>query len=108
MLPKRRRISRKEFPTILSHGKRYNSPFLLLYIAKRDQENMPKNMAENSLFAFSASKKVSKTAVGRNKLRRQGYSIVQKHLTEIKPGYFLFFSFKKAGIGPQSFAVLEQ
>lgn len=50
---------------------------------------------ENSRFSFSVSKKVSKMAVNRNKLRRVGYSIVEKCIENVNPGYFLFFSYKK-------------
>lgn len=88
MLPKNRRIPRKEFQLILNKGKRYNSPIFLLYKAENNTNNQTK-------IAFSVSKKVSKTAVSRNKYRRQGYSVVRKYINQIKPGYFLFFNFKK-------------
>jgi ribonuclease P protein component len=44
---------------------------------------------------FSVSKKVVKTAVGRNKQRRRGYSAISKVYPTVKPGYFLFFVYKK-------------
>ncbi len=103
MLPKKRRISRKEFPYILSKGKRYNSPHLLLYVAKID--NSPET--KDSRFSFSISKKVHPLAVDRNKSRRRGYSIINKNLAKIRPGYLCFFSFKK-GNGEVSFNDLEK
>ena len=90
MLAKNRRIGRKLFPNILTKGKRYNSPILLLYVSTPSVE---KNFL--SRFAFSISKKTAKLAVDRNKHRRRGYSIITKYLKNIKPGYFCFFSFKK-------------
>ncbi len=100
MLPKTRRISKKEFPFILKSGSRFNSPHLLLYIAKTEA-NLP------SRFAFSVSKKICKNAVYRNRYRRQGYSIISKYIKDVKNGYFCFFSFKK-GIYPLSFDDLSK
>lgn len=92
MLPQNRRISKKDFSHILSRGKRLNSEHFLLYIAPTEGAPSPK-----SRVSFSVSKKVSKTAVGRNKQRRRGYSVASKYLGRIKDGHFLFFSFKKGG-----------
>ena len=80
-----------EFPSILTTGKRYNSEHLLLYVAKDYQDKK----SENSRFAFSVSKKVCKNATDRNKLRRQGYSLIGKYTKKIKPGFLCFFSLKK-------------
>jgi len=89
MLPKNRRIARKDFLYVLQNGKRWNSPILLLNIAKMSKDGI------NSQFAFSVSKKVAKLAVDRNKLRRRGYSIIEKKIDGIKTGYFFLFSYKK-------------
>ncbi|MBA3733099.1 ribonuclease P protein component [Patescibacteria group bacterium] len=91
MLPKKRRISRKEFPHILSTGKRFNSQSLLLYLAL-DKTNIL------SRFSFSLSKKTCALATERNKYRRQGYSLITENLKRIKPGFLLFFSFKKGSL----------
>ncbi len=90
MLPKNRRISRKEFGHILGNSKRYNSPSLLLYIAK-----IASNKPTPSKVSFSVSKKVCKTAVGRNRLRRLGYSVLGKYLLNVKEDLLLLFVFKK-------------
>lgn len=100
MLPKKRRIQRSMFTEILSKGRRVNSPHLLLYIFPI-KESLP------SHFAFSISKKICKKAVDRNKYRRQGYSIISKHITEVVPGFLFFFSFKR-GLYPISFDDLEK
>ena len=64
----------------------------MLYVAlNSNKEN--KNI--QSRFSFSASKKVEKSAVKRNKLRRWGYSIINRHTDRIKENTFLFFIFKK-------------
>ncbi len=103
MLPQKRRIARKELSLLLTKGKRYNSEHLLLYVGVDSQKNLPKS----SRFSFSVSKKVSRNAVDRNKLRRQGYSIIQKHTSVLKSGYMCFFSFKKAK-GKLLFSQLEE
>lgn len=102
MLSKDRRIERKEFSLILSTGLRYNSSRFLLYAAK-----MPVNMANfESKVAFSVSKKVCSKAVDRNKYRRLGYEAIFTILKSIKPGYYLFFVYKK-GLIPTSLKTIE-
>jgi ribonuclease P protein component len=102
MLPKKRRIPRKDFVHVLTKGKRFTSPSLLLYMAKIDA----KNGLEPSKFSFSVSKKVCPKAVGRNKHRRRGYSIVSGEISRIKPGFYCFFSVKKTN-KPISFDVFK-
>jgi ribonuclease P protein component len=102
MLPKKRRIERKEFPGILSSGRRFHSPNFLLYILKTDGED-----SSPSRFSFSVSKKVQKNATTRNTYRRRGYSVIKNHLEFIKPGYICFFSFKKSADKP-TFAILDK
>ncbi len=46
-------------------------------------------------FSFSVSKKISKSAVVRNKLRRWGYNFMQKNLSDVKMGVLAVFYFKK-------------
>ncbi len=91
MLPHTERIRRVQFQYILSRGKRYNSPHLLLYIALK---NTPTEKNINN-FAFSVSKKIAKRAVVRNKLRRQGYNIISKYKNKITHSHFFLFCFKK-------------
>ncbi len=87
MLPRNKRIPKKDFKYILTKGKRISTSHLLLYIVKGYKE-------EGSRFSFSVSKKVAKSAVLRNKLRRQGYSSLEDCLLKVKKGYFFFFSIK--------------
>ena len=103
MLSKKRRILRKEFPKILSKGKKYNSLYLIVYITPVDL----KNKNHESKFSFSISKKICPLSVDRNKFRRWGYSIINRHTNKIKIGYLCFFSFKK-GSSQLSFDTLEK
>ncbi len=102
MLPKKRRISRSDFTHILANGRRFNSPHLLLYVVK-NTESRP--IIETKL-SFSASKKVCSNAVGRNKLRRRGYSVIGRNISKIQPGFMCFFVFKKDSLSV-GFKILE-
>ncbi len=69
MLPKRNRISRSLFANVLKNGSfSHSSSFSFRLLIS--QVGLPK-------FSFVVSKKVSKSAVVRNTLRRRGYSIVR-------------------------------
>jgi ribonuclease P protein component len=100
MLPKNKRIPRKEFSYILKNGKRLNSPHFLLYIAKSHKDT------DLSRFSFSISKKILKNAVDRNKHRRRGYAAVKNMIDSVKSSYFFFFSYKK-GAYPLKFSIIE-
>jgi ribonuclease P protein component len=111
MLAKKKRIGKEFFSVCFPDSRRFNSPHLTLTVVKSknwtngQSEEVSNGRAQRtdnvgtgtpSRFAFSVSKKVCKLAVDRNRLRRQGYSIVGKHLAEIPDGFLFFFSFKKA------------
>jgi ribonuclease P protein component len=91
MLPKKRRISRKEFGHLFLNGKRFNSSAFLMNLVTKDKAFS----SNDTRFSFSVSKKVSNSAVLRNKLRRRGYSVVEKNIEKIKTGFLISFSFKK-------------
>jgi ribonuclease P protein component len=100
MLPKTRRIQRQGFSSILSQGKRFASPHLLLYLTKGD-------MAKNSRFSVSISKKVSQKATSRNTYRRRAYSVISKVIKRVNPGFLCVLTFKKTST-PPSFLELEK
>lgn len=79
MLPKSSRISRALFSVLLKSGKYFNSEHFLLRVAP---------LAEIRVSA-SVSKKVSKQAVVRNKIRRRIYSFMREVLPDIKPSLYL-------------------
>lgn len=86
MLPKNRRIPRKMFPIIAGSPKTFRNNLFLLKITESKEPQ--------SRFCFSVSKKVSKKAVTRNKLRRSGYRFVEKHLSGVQSGVLAIFYFK--------------
>ncbi len=82
MLPKKNRITKeKDFQKIFKAGKKYNFPSFKLYIVVK------KNNLKEGRFAFIVSKKVSKKAVLRNKIKRRMRSIIQKYILSIKKGF---------------------
>jgi len=87
MFPKNRRIPREMFP-LLANGSRIhkNNLFLLRFVEVGSEPN--------SRFCFSVSKKVAKNAVMRNKMRRAGYRLLEKYLSEIKFKILAVFSFR--------------
>jgi len=93
MLPSSRRIEKSFFNEIFKKGSFSHSDNLFLVFYKN-----PKVVKSGSRFAFSVSKKVSKKATVRNKLRRRGYSIVKNLINEIKPHYFAVFVLKEGSV----------
>ncbi len=83
MLPKKERLSRKEFNRFFSIGKRIHSPsFQVVFV--------PYATLHASVVV---SKKVAKSAVRRNKIRRQIYDIVRNYRSERQiHGVFIFFT----------------
>lgn len=76
MPPKQSRLTRAEFQTVWNMGKKTHNPLFTLV----KQESFD----ENSHFAVVVSKKVCRTAVKRNLLRRKLYPIIQKNLLKSK------------------------
>jgi ribonuclease P protein component len=87
MLPKNRRIPRKMFPLLSNGGKVFKNNVFLLRLAP--------GIGKEARFCFSVSKKIAKSAVVRNRLRRTGYRLLQKYLPEIKLNVLALFSFRK-------------
>jgi ribonuclease P protein component len=82
MLSKRERISRSQFAEIMKSRQFANSPHFTLRSV---------SVGNIAKFAVSVSKKVSKKAVVRNRIRRRAYSALPKaspglHLLIAKPG----------------------
>lgn len=87
MLPKNQRIPRKMFP-LLSNGAKVfkNNLFLLRFVLVSGEKN--------SRFCFSVSKKIVKSAVVRNRLRRAGYRLLKKYIPRIKSNILAVFSYR--------------
>lgn len=89
MLPKKRRLTRKEIPLLL-RGKRSGSEHIIMYVLE-NSENVLKHSGK---FSISVSKKVAKKAVDRNKIRRRGYVIIMDNLKKINPKNDYLFTLK--------------
>ena len=88
MLKKINRIgSRKEFGEIKKNGELINSPtFGVLVFKNEDKEKR---------FGFIISKKISKRAVDRNKIKRRMAEVIRKNLEKFKDGTRMIFLAKK-------------
>lgn len=88
MLPKSQKIPRSLFKNILNRKKCAFSTIFSLCFDKGKPSTPPR-------FSFVVSKKIAKQAVVRNKLRRRGYSFLQKNKKNIQPSFVVVFFLKK-------------
>ena len=80
MLPKRNRLKkRSDIEAVFKKGKSIKQDFLFLRILR--------NNLKISRFGFMVSKKISKKATIRNKVRRRFGEIIRTNLFEIKKGW---------------------
>lgn len=77
MLPKSNRLTKSAFKLVMDKGIAHHSPIAVLKILKTHGKHG---------FSVSVSKKVSKSAVGRNKIRRRIYSIIKDYRDKIQDG----------------------
>ena len=92
MLKRENRIrSKKEFYKIKNNGSIFYSPFFGFLNYKED-DDLKK-------FGFIVSKKISKRAVDRNKIRRALSEIVRKNLDKFEDGTRVVFLTKKDILG---------
>lgn len=85
MLPKKNRVNKDTFMAIMDKGSITSGSFFVFRYIKQDVPS----------FAFVAPKKLAKTAVKRNSLRRKGYNIIRSY--NLKPVAGIFF-YKKEGL----------
>lgn len=89
MLSKENRLKRKkDFKEVFKKGKGFGKDFLFLKIKKN-------NLKKKSRFSFIVSKKISKKAVVRNKIKRRLREVIREELPRIKPGIDGVFIAKK-------------
>lgn len=86
MLPKSKRLSRKEFSLLVKNAPCFQNNLFLLRFLNKD--------LKDSKISFSVSKKVSKNAVVRNRLRRLGYRAAKNFIDKIKNN-LIALSFKE-------------
>lgn len=103
MLAKKRRVKTKGFNSAFSaiSAKSYISPFFSIKVVPGAKTT------EKTLFSCVVSKKLAKTAVLRNKIRRRVYEAVKKSLPSIKNGYICLVFVKKEVINAD-FSTLEK
>jgi ribonuclease P protein component len=99
MLSRHRRIQKKSFPTFSAKGGSFFAESITLRATPQKDKKLTK-------ISVVVSKKVLKTAVGRNRIRRRVYGTIQKHLPSLGEGFFLVF-FPKAVIRTISSKELE-
>lgn len=86
MFPKNKRIPRKLFVFFKKEAKTFKNELFLIKVSKSP---------DTTRFCFSVSKKVAKSAVVRNKIRRIGYRTLSKYITKIKQNIMVLFVFNK-------------
>ena len=85
-LPKPHRLrDRKDYRAVYAQGIRRYSPHLTL-IALANHDSCCKCLLQTT-FGISISKKVSKKAVVRNRIKRQLKGAIRTYLKEIEPGW---------------------
>lgn len=83
MLPKGKRLTRSDFKLLNLEKTFYHSPHFTLRLSRS---------AKGVKVGVSVSKKISKKAVVRNKIRRRAYSALREIFKEIKPGMYLLIA----------------
>jgi len=86
MLSKKKRVTKDIFQTILKKGNIVSGSFFLFRYTPFDRQ----------AYSFVVAKKIAKTAVTRNSLRRVGYNILR--IYDLKPCAGVFF-YKKEAMG---------
>lgn len=87
MLPKKQKLTKKDFSSLKGGGKSFHSPYFTLRVYKV-------STATRSKFSFIISKKVSKKSVVRNRLKRIGYGAINLAFPTIKGGFSCAFFLK--------------
>ena len=80
MFSKKKRVTKNTFKTIMEKGSIISGSFFVLHYLKQP---IPQ-------YAFVAPKKIAKTAVKRNSLRRKGYNILHSYKIESCGGIFFY------------------
>lgn len=81
MLPSNHRLTkRKDFDALFKHGRVVFGRHAQLRVGKRKE-------AGSTRFAFIVSAKTEKSAVRRNRVKRQAREIVRGVLPQVKPGF---------------------
>jgi len=97
VLPRKFRISRKEFSLVKKEGQRVSGPFFALLLKK----------GEGVKVGFIISKKIDKRATVRNKIKRRLSQALLPFLPKIRPKTHIVFLAKKV-LGEKNFLEIER
>jgi len=89
MLPRNKRNSTKIFTEIIKKGNFFHSDFFIIRSIKSEG---------NSRFSISVPKKIAKTAVERNQIKRRIYSIVKKLNDKLNKGFNIIIIIKEKAV----------
>lgn len=112
MLPADRRLKHfRDFDTLYKEGQFAGADIVTMKYWKIDTERFPKReyKKDDLRIAFTVSTKVSKSAVKRNRLKRQMREVIRLLLKEekIQPGFLIVFMAKKEMLD-QPYEKIEQ
>jgi ribonuclease P protein component len=97
-LPQAHRLrNRRDYRTVYEQGFRRYSPHLTL-IALAPSEQQDRLTAPKTMFGITISKKVSKKAVIRNRIKRQIKGVIRSKLLSISPGWKIIIVVKPKAI----------
>ena len=80
MLPKKKRVTKEVFQSLIKGGKIFSTPLFLFYFKESDLPH----------YAFVAPKGIFKKAVKRNHFRRIGYNILRSLSIKSESGVFMY------------------
>lgn len=87
-LPKAHRLrDRKDYRAVYEQGIRRYSPHFTLIALPSKENNKAVSLIPATMFGISISKKVSKKAVIRNRIKRQIKGVIRTYLQSIAPGW---------------------
>lgn len=103
MLPEENRLRlKKDHDTVYKKGLRYKSPFFLLICLKKTDSSL------STRFSFVISKKTEKTAVMRNRVRRQMRELVRKNLKFINSGFDCIMIANREFVGKKTKSLIPE
>jgi ribonuclease P protein component len=88
MLKKKNRANKKDIDLLFKQGKFFNSPNLTFKFIIGNNSSVPR-------ISFITPKSVTRLAVKRNLLRRRGYNVLRKYISQFPLGTLGVFVFKK-------------
>jgi ribonuclease P protein component len=86
MVPKHKRVTKDFFERVFKEGKIYSGEYMYCKVLVDIHLAVPH-------YAVVVPKKITRSAVLRNKFKRQGYAVIKKYEkeNEVIPGIYLFF-----------------